>query len=316
MDKKITLEWVKPLKCSARHSAFTDLLSYKNQLFCCFRQAETHISADGKIKIQTLDGQGQIKYQQQLALRDVDLRDPKLSVTPDGKMLLIAYARHINAEGNTHYGQPCCWFSSDGKSWSSPRYFAEKNWWLWRVTWHKGTAYGFAYNRGQQKIKLYAGDPRRAFHCIQDEALSFDKHGLGYPNESHILFDQNNVARALIRRDADSCTAQLGIAKPPYTRWQWHDLGEYIGGPAMLALNKESYLAGGRYWAGHIPKMALFELNHQRKTMKPFAILPSAGDSSYPGMQKVGKDIYISYYSSHIDGRSQIFLAKLGIESA
>jgi len=313
MGEKIQLAWLKPIMTQAKHSAFTDLLVFKEKLFCCFREAATHISADGRVKIVELDLQGNIHNQQQIQLPKVDLRDPKLSITPDGKMLLVAYARHTNEQGATLFGQPTCWFSSDGQSWSSPIFFGERNWWLWRVTWFKGTAYGFAYNRGEQKIKLYAGDPRRAFHCIQDEALSFNKHGLGYPNESHLQFNSDATAYALIRRDADSCTAQLGIAKPPYKQWQWYDLGEYIGGPALLEISEDSYLAGGRYWAGNIPKMALFELDCVQKNLKPFAILPSAGDSSYPGLQKIDNAIYISYYSSHIDNKSQIYLAKLAI---
>ena len=151
MIKKIQKKWIKPIATTAKHSAFTDLLIFKGRLFCCFREAETHISPDGKIKILTLDAQGATNYQQQLRLHQVDLRDPKLSITPDGKLLLIAFARHVDTEGNTLYGQPVCWFSTDGKSWSSPIYFGDKDWWLWRVTWFKGVAYGFAYNRCQQK---------------------------------------------------------------------------------------------------------------------------------------------------------------------
>ena len=78
----------------------------------------------------------------------------------------------------------------------------------------------------------------------------------------------------MVRRDADSCTAQLGIATAPYTQWKWHDLGEYIGGPAMMEFNDELCLAGGRYWAGNTPKMALFELSKSQKSLTPFALLP------------------------------------------
>jgi len=38
--------------------------------------------------------------------------------------------------------------------------------------------------------------------------------------------------------------------------------------------------------------------------------LPSAGDIVIPGLVIMGSNIYLSYYSSHIDHKAQIYLAK------
>lgn len=310
-DKKMQITWLKTIWHKGKHNAFTDLCEHKGKFLCCFREAQNHISADGIIRVLKLSVDGNIEEVQRLNIPQADLRDPKLSITSDGKLLLIAYARHTKGDNKTLFGQAVSWVSSDGRSWSSPRYFAAKNWWLWRIRWHNGQALGFAYNRSQQALNLYQGDPRRTFNLIQPGVLSLEKHGKGYPNESDIVFAQDDTAYALIRRDADSCTAQLGKAKPPYKKWQWTDLKEYIGGPVMLDNGPGKALVAGRIWQNTEPKTALFELDLYRPKLTLKLILPSAGDSSYPGLVRQGNNLFVSYYSSHMDHKSNIYLAKI-----
>ena len=80
-----------------------------------------------------------------IASKDVDLRDPHLSVTPDGRLMLNGGAAVPATRDpvKDHYSFVC--FSKDGSDWTSPRRILESWHWLWRVTWHKGTAYGVAY---------------------------------------------------------------------------------------------------------------------------------------------------------------------------
>jgi hypothetical protein len=306
----VTLIW-----CQANHNAFTDLCLFKRQLFCCFREADNHISGDGAIRVLTLNSQYHPTYQQSLRVREADLRDPKLSITPDGKLLLLAYARFRDNNNKSIGAKPYCWFSTDGISWSSPTILTVKSGWLWRLSFHRDFAMGFAYNRGQERLSLYKGNPLRAFHCISQNTLSKKQHGLGYPNESDIIFDSNDNAYALVRRDADTGSAQLGHSKPPYTQWSWSNLKHYFGGPAMIRLNDEHAIAGGRLWTSSGPKMALFTLNLKAAKMSPTLILPSAGDSSYPGLVLTEGKLLVSYYSSHTDNKSAIYLAEVAIDN-
>ncbi|XOV79338.1 MAG: hypothetical protein ACFHVJ_20875 [Aestuariibacter sp.] len=308
----------------AQHNAFTDLVRFNGQLICCFREASTHISPDGNICLVYFDAKRQIKEHLRIRLPDCDLRDPKLSVTPDGKLLLLAYAKFFEGSADGRHTSAAIWTSSDGNSFSQHRTIAERQWWLWRVRWHKNSqvcgnnvaqkAYGFAYNRSQERIKLYAGDPRRAFHLVQDEALSKRKHNLGYPNESDMLF-RDNTAFALVRRDADRCSAQLGVATYPFVNWRWHDLKVYIGGPVMTWLDDESIIIAGRIWYQRQFKTALLTLNLKTKNLRLACILPSAGDNSYPGLVKDNEQLLVSYYSSHQYQKSNIYLAEVQLES-
>ena len=305
------IEWTKCLWKTPKHTAFTDLLEYKGQLLCCFREATNHVSADGCIRIVTLDTDGNRQHSTILRLPRLDLRDPKLSQLPDGRLLLIGYARVHDANGKWQFSRPLCWFSSDGLSWSAKRWFGDTNWWLWRITWQNGTAYGFAYNRASQAIRLYAGNPMKGFYCVKDEVLSYAKHGLGYPNESDICFAQNGQAYAIVRRDADTCSAQFGVATPPYMHWKWQDLGVYIGGPAMLIWQQNQLVIAGRDWHNGSPKTAIWVYDIDTQKLCLVKHLPSAGDTSYPGMHKQGNALYLSYYSSHEDNSSNIYLTKL-----
>ncbi|GAB3030377.1 hypothetical protein [Bowmanella dokdonensis] len=304
-----------PLWQKAPHNAFTDLCLFRNQLFCCFREAGNHISADGTVRILCLAKNGGLLRQQKVSVPGVDLRDPKLSVTPDGKLLLLAYARYATKDNKTLYGQPTTWLSQDGQSWSSAKAFADKNWWLWRLTWHAGRAYGVAYNRSAQQVRLYAGNPRATFDCIEPDLFSLKTRGKGYPNESDLLFQQDGTLLVLLRRDADSCTAQLGIAKPPYRRWQWQDLGFYLGGPAMKQLDDKTALLAGRIWQKRGPKTALVSLDLHSKKAKLLKVLPSAGDNSYPGLVLDNGDLYVSYYSSHLQHKACIYLHHFRLDS-
>ena len=305
------INWIKGVWDKGKHNAFTDLCNYKNMLYCCFREATNHVSPDGALRIICLDKSGNLVSSNIIRKAGADLRDPKLSVMPDGKLLLLAYARHYDVSDKFLYSQPICWFSVDGYSWSNEHKFADKNWWLWRVTWQKDKAYGFAYNRTQQSLNLYHGNPRRTFEILKKGALSLKKHGKGYPNESDVVFDDDAKAYAIVRRDADTCSAQLGTAYPPYTQWNWHDLPAYIGGPAMQLVSANHALIAGRLWQKSGPKTALWSLDLHERQLTLQTVLPSAGDTSYPGIHLDGNLVYLSYYSSHENDKSNIYLAQL-----
>ena len=309
----MTIKWIKKIANRGAHNAFTDLCEFNNELYCCFREATNHISNDGAIKIISTDHQGKQNYADTIRLENTDLRDPKLSITPEGNLLLIDFARQTDENNKTLATKNLCWVSQTGRSWSSPREFADSGWWLWRLTWHNKQAYGFAYNRAANAIHLYHGDPRRTFELYQANAFSLAKQHKGYPNESDIVFSQNK-AFAIVRRDAGSYSAQLGESTFPYKKWRWHDLNIYIGGPAMVLLDNNTALIGGRIVQQNKLVTGILSLNLTTKALKKYCILPSAGDNSYPGLVKEGNQLYVSYYSSHQNQKACVYLANIDLQ--
>ena len=74
----------------------------------------------------------------------------------------------------------------------------------------------------------------------------------GYPNETSMVFLDDDTCYCLLRRDGGSSTAQLGVAKPLYTEWSWKDLGVRIGGPQMIRLADGRFVAAVRLYDGKV----------------------------------------------------------------
>lgn len=71
----------------APHSAFTGLIDYEGKLYCCFREAKSHVpqltGEDGKIRILVSDTGEAWEPFALVESQGTDLRDPQLSRTPD-----------------------------------------------------------------------------------------------------------------------------------------------------------------------------------------------------------------------------------------
>ncbi len=303
-----------------KHNAFTDLCAFNGELWCCFREANSHLSKDGFIRILRLNAQGKIQHQESIRAPNADLRDPKISISASGQLLLLAY--RVNAKTGVYPTdrQPVYWVRNKRGTWSKECSFGSPGWWLWRVRWYQNkfsvgqkmrpVAYGFAYNRSMECLKFYSGDPLRTFSVVNDSALSKATHNLGYPNESDLFFIENKCF-AVTRRDADTYTAQLGESVYPFKNWKWTDLGIYIGGPCTLPLTERIILVSGRLWQNQKFKTALWLLDLRTKKLLLHKILPSAGDNSYPGLAILDNYVYLSYYSSHKYSKSCIFLTSI-----
>src|SRR5579863_6317118 len=71
----------------APHNAFTDLLRFQDRWFCVFREGAAHVSPDGALRVlASSDGE---KWQSValVASPTSDLRDAKISMTPDGQLM-------------------------------------------------------------------------------------------------------------------------------------------------------------------------------------------------------------------------------------
>ena len=84
---------VKKIWDKAPHNAFTDLIRFEGKFYCSFREADSHAvrtPADfGKIRV-LISNDGE--EWQSLALiekKGFDLRDPSMSITPTGKLVLL-----------------------------------------------------------------------------------------------------------------------------------------------------------------------------------------------------------------------------------
>ncbi|NTS75286.1 hypothetical protein HR060_00285 [Catenovulum sp. SM1970] len=310
---------------NAFHNAFTDFIEFQGTFYVCYRQATNHVSKDGKIIILSSSDLNKWSKHSTLAQYNADLRDPKLSITPDNQLCCLFYRKVFNQQGVNIENKSCVSFSQDAKTWSAFKLVSPNNWWLWRLRWipNQKEALGIAYRRSENRVALYQGNPQRYLDCTVNDLMSLATHGKGYPNESDIIFNQKGEAICLLRRDAGTGSAQLGIAKAPYKKWQWIDLVYYLGGPCLIQLKDGRILTCSRVFTkAKGPQTYLLEIQinennlgqYQAKLLPLFA-LPSAGDNSYPAMIEKQGHLYISYYSEHESYPSDIYMAKVVLET-
>ncbi len=285
---------------SAAHNAFTDLVRFEGRWYLAFREGSAHVSPDGQIRIlRSKDGTAW-ESTALLSLPGDDLRDPKLSEGPDGKLWVIAAA----ARPSGH--QTMAWTSSDGKAFGKATTVADLNYWLWRITWKERMAYGIGYRTlaNQRGARLYRWDGQKFGTHVDDLKIE------GYPNESAIRFGDDGTAWCLLRRDP--ANALWGTAKSPYTAWTWKDMGARIGGPNFLLLPRGRVVGVVRLYDGK-QRTSVVGIDPAAGTLKELVALPSSGDSSYAGLEWHRDQLWVSYYSSH-EGKSSIYLARVRVE--
>ncbi|MCA9248983.1 MAG: exo-alpha-sialidase [Planctomycetales bacterium] len=288
------------------HNAFTDLIRFRDTWYCTFREAKGHVSPRGMIRVIRSDDGEQWQSAALLKRDDADLRDSKLSIAPDGKLMLLA-AASWHEETAPVKRQPMVWFSDDGSTWTEGVEVGEKDFWLWRVTWNEGCGLGVGYLvRGNRFARLYHTRDGKHFETLVDRL--FDE---GSPNEATIRFLANGDALCLLRRDGSPATGQLGRAAPPYKDWQWRDLKTRIGGPNFVQVPSGELVAVCRLYDGGA-RTSVCLLDAEKGTITEKLKLPSGGDTSYAGLVWREDLLWISYYSSH-EGKTSIYLAKVSI---
>lgn len=301
---KAELVSVRKIWDRAPHNAFTDLIRFKDRWFCVFREGQAHVSPDGSLRVITSDD-GETWTSAALLTSDTaDLRDAKITQTPDGRLMLSGAAAWHKPQPATH--QSLAWFSDDGQKWSAAVEVGEPDFWLWRTAWFRGQGYGVGYgvNKANRQVRLYSSDDGRQWNTLVADLFDRD-----FPNESALLFGDDGSCLCLLRRDAGSRTAQLGRSLPPYTEWQWRDLGAPIGGPSMIRLPSGKIVAVTRLYDKKT-RTSLSWLDPDAGKLTELLALPSGGDTSYPGLVWHDGRLWISYYSSH-EGQTSIYLAKV-----
>lgn len=291
------------------HNAFTDLVLYRDKLYCVFREASAHVSPDGALRILcSEDGGTQWHSVALIQLDFADLRDGKLLAAPDGLYLFSGAALHPEqGSGMRSY----CWQSLDGVDWSAPTMVAKEKEWLWRVTSHEGKFYGICYYPHEHDgyVALYTSQGDTEFRPLVPRLSQ-----AGYVNESGLVFDAQNRAICLLRRDPLWQTderALLGISHPPYTQWQWQVTNCRIGGPVSFIYQGQHY-AVVRLYDGRV-RTSVVSIDLQTGQITEKLVLPSGGDTSYAGIVLVQEQLWLSYYSSH-EGKCAIYFAKVTLD--
>lgn len=301
------------------HCAFTSLVKYRGAYYCAFREGYSHVfnaqgEADGKVRIiRSTDGT-QWQTAAIFALDGYDLRDPKLSVMPSGRIML-SMARSLYKSQKFISTQSLVSFSDDGVHFTDPQTVniepKDNNGvnWLWRTTWHKDKGYVINYyrlkDRKESFIELLTTTDGINYKLMQKFYITGD------PNESTIRFADNDKMLIFIRRESGNRSLTTLTALPPYTDWTQHEIGFFCGGPDAIVLGHNDIVLGGR--STYIPQQqkAVLWVGDETGNFGERIVLPSARDCGYPSFLVVGDELWLTYYSNHETRNPCIYLAKI-----
>jgi len=302
----------------APHNAFTDLIKYEGKYYCTFREGTGHIpeldgTGDGKIRILASTDGDRWESVELIAKEGFDLRDPKLSITPDGRLMVLIGASVYRSRQLLSQAPYASFMDKKAKTFSTlqpialdPGIQSNVNW-LWRVTWGKNTGYGVLYQAlSQEDWKIYLMETSDGINYKVVTQLDVP----GKPNESTVEMLKKNKNRILVRREAaPDNNGYLGYSQKDYTKWKWDDLGIRLGGPDIITLPNGKTIIGSRSFRDNKPHTALFGLDKNGKAVELLE-LPSGNDTSYPGLIVNNDELWVSYYSGH-EGKTSIYLAKV-----
>src|SRR3954452_11894775 len=212
-----------------KHNAFTDLIRWHDKWYCTFRESDAHVGGDGRIRILESDDGDKWQSAALIGEEGIDLRDPKFSVTPDDRLMIVAGGSVY--EGTTFKGrQPRVMFSKDAHSWTAPKRVLSEGEWLWRVTWHDGKAFGVTYNAQERTSpsaqeaaktgKVEAGPADWKLKLVSssdgiDYQLVTHLDVPGHPNETTLRFLPDGQMVALVRREGGNKLGWIGTSRAP-----------------------------------------------------------------------------------------------------
>lgn len=308
---------------TAPHSAFTDLVEFNGRLYCTFREGTGHVPGregnNGVIRvIASSDGQNW-RSVAQIVEPGVDLRDPKITVAPGGRLMLLFGGSYYEGEKLGRRQTRVSFSNAAGTSFGAPRpvsidqQIRTEGDWLWRVTWQGTTGYGVLYQleqAGSDEYKAHLVTTRDGLNYRFVSTLAIP----GRPNETTVRFLPDGRMVAWVRRERGNQFGWIGFSQAPYREWTWKEQTARLGGPNLIVLPDGQLLGVTR---GHLPERKtntyLARLSGDG-AIEPLVTLPSGGDTSYAGMVRRGDRLLVSYYSSH-EGRSAIYLATINLRS-
>ena len=252
-----------------------------------------------------------------LAEEGVDLRDPKLSVAPDGRLMVLMGGSVYRGSRRIAMTPRAAFLRFDAEAAEpvtlarvviDPEVATDHDW-LWRVTWRQGIGFGVLYQpAGEETVtRLVASGDGISWRLVSTIGLR------GKPNETTLRFLGDGRLAALVRREGADRTGRVGIAAPPYSDWTWSELPVRLGGPNFVVVadpvsGAEVLLAATREYGAEtrtvIGRVGL------DGTFRKLATLPSGGDTGYAGLVVDGEELLVSYYSSH-EEKTAVYLARL-----
>ena len=317
------------------YNAFTSLVEFNGRYYIAFREETGHIwgdddKAEGKIRI--LESRNGRKWESVaiLSIEGYDLRDPNLTITPDGR-LMLSTMRALYKGRNRLSGVSMVAFSNNGRDFGDLTPVVMENPcatgfdWIWKLAWGKdGNGRDAAYG------VCYSGIPNPETDLESNTtvtALLKTYDGVNYSfvaklpfapeefsNETAPLFLPDGRLALWVRREKGGTHGYWGVSAAPYDKWEFKDMGMRLGGPFLCNLDDDTIVACSRSYNMPTSYRTVLMSCTAEGDFREVCILPSggdAGDTAYAGMIVVKDELWVSYYSRKGATRPSIYLARI-----
>lgn len=296
----------------SKYCAFTSLVKRGAFYYLAFREGDSHVGEGdyGIIKIMRSKDTKHWDQYQTLKAANIDLRDPNLSVTPSGHLLLLCGARMHHIDGY-YYTKSYYAIENEGvfsevqPSNIPPEVDDPYCCWLWKLTWNGKYGYGAAYRNdgSSNKLTLLSTTDGINYETVTD--ISTDR----IINETSIAILPNNEMIALFRSDREGYICH---SLPPYTEWNLKKTTIYLAGHDFI-ISDNQLICATRLVTNIGERTALwfgdFDGNFQWSYILPSS--GAGGGTAYSGIVEESDKFMIAYYSMHQAAKPSIYLATI-----
>jgi hypothetical protein len=302
-----------------RHNENTDLTRWRGDVWFVHRTAGSQVlGPNSSLRVYRSRDDGRTFALQAIipAANDRDIRDPDFYTV--GKRLYIkAIARlpgfALRDEGADSITVDT--YSTNGRTWSPLHEIGPPRWGFWRVATQRGTYYSAAYEDGDLQVVLYRSKDGRAWTAgPQIYGVSADT-----PLEAELVFSPKGKRMlALVRMDGTDTElfghqgrlrTKVCWAKKPYREFSCpQELnGVRLDGPVAFYWGKRLFVVARKHLPGPDirKRTALYEITGDLEGgpigIREWGELPSAGDTSYAGVARIGDGRFLTtWYSSPV----------------
>lgn len=312
-----------------RHNAFTDLIYFKKKYLLAFRNAESHLSWDGKIIIlSSHNARDWEEFKKFTFAKNFDPRAPKLFLK--NERMFLEFPLRTEEKGRWQ-SQILMTSTQNGVTFSRLKRVYRVGFVNWRPKVYKGNIYSVFYHVGEIKdFNTWESELHTSHDGLSWKYISTIYKGAG-ANETEIEFIGDEII-AVVRKEGKSSI--LARSKPPYTKWKYKNLKKQLHCPCIKKIDNKIILAAREFniltkrnkseiadetiskSRKHQQKVSLFLWDG--KIFKESLILEKGTniDSGYCGIELAKKDkncIFVSYYLG-TSKTSDIWIAKVKIK--
>jgi hypothetical protein len=311
---------------------FPYLIRFKDRWFCSFREGDRHGNdPSGRARVITSKDAQDWEMATLIEWEGGDIRDPRMSVTPAGQLMLNSSIYFIGEQKEDPAEwevpgkrQSVTWLSEDGRNWMGP-YACPTGFdtWRWDVVWHDGYGYSAGYSGKDRTGTLYRTKDGKTWEVWVED---FFPDGRG--TEAALEFGADGTGYCLLRGGGFYGMFAVGRA-PDYRTWEWHPMqidaardgtiesgaafgqrtGSIVGGHKLLVLS-DGRLVAATAKGG----FDLFRVDPEKALFRRFVHMSDG--ASYPGLVEHDGEFWITN-SQRVEGyhsvKSGIYLTRIKI---